>query len=387
MRGKVVLIARVRVMKEGALSYRFDKVETEKRDKPVNPREPENATGYYLRLTEEGKRKMLPAGDDFQTAVTMLRNKEVTREYLKRGMDVPSFAAGDRLTIADAVAQFVKNQATLDRATSTVYGYTRAAEQFRDSCRCVYMDEIKDNEQVILDHIAWLRKNVPTREHGQQNGTIRTRLQYLSVFMRESKIQMPLPKKKWPEINTRKPKAYTSEQVNALLSKATEDEKDLIMFFLTTGFRDNEAAHTYYSDLDFKRGTANIIDKPEWGFRIKNQKQRKSDITLPADFVKRLKARRERNPEGDLIFPNSNGRPDSALLHRVRKAAERAGIKERVTLHKFRKTFGTRYGMKHGIVNAQHLLGHADIKTTQLYLAETEIPRADVEELFADVVK
>ncbi len=33
-----------------------------------------------------------------------------------------------------------------------------------------------------------------------------------------------------------------------------------------------------------------------------------------------------------------------------------------------RKTFGTRYAEKYGIVNAQHLLGHADIRTAQLYL-------------------
>lgn len=71
----------------------------------------------------------------------------------------------------------------------------------------------------------------------------------------------------------------------------------------------------------------------------------------------------------------------------MRKAAKRAGIKERITLHRFRQKFGTRYGMKHGIVNAQHLLGHADIRTTQLYLAESEIPRAAVEELFSDVGK
>jgi site-specific recombinase XerD len=50
-------------------------------------------------------------------------------------------------------------------------------------------------------------------------------------------------------------------------------------------------------------------------------------------------------------------------------------------------TFGTLYGMKHGIANAQHLLGHADIRTTQRYLAETEIPRAAFEELFSDVWK
>lgn len=386
MRGRVSLIARVRVMKDGALSYRFDKVETLKRGKPVNPREPENATGYYLRFTQDGKRKMLPAGDDFQAALTALRHKEMQREYLKRGLDMPSTVGSDRLTIADAVAQFVKNQSALDKAGYTVYVYTRAAEQFRDSCRRVYMDEI--DRQAIIDYIQWLRENVPTREHGQRNGTIRARLQYLSVFLRENGfLTMPLPKKEWPKVEARKPKAYTTEQVNALLSKATEDEKDLIMFLLTTGFRDNEAAHTYYSDVDFKRGTVNVSDKPQWGFKIKNHKQRKSDITLPADFLARLKARRERNPESDRIFPNSNGRPDNALLSRVRKAAKRAGIKERVTLHRFRKTFGTRYGMKHGIVNAQHLLGHADIRTTQLYLAETEIPRAAVEELFSDVGK
>ncbi len=386
MRGRVTLIARVKKMQGDKPTFALEKVETIRRGKPVDPREPELATTYYLRLTEDGKRKMIPAGDSFQAALTALRQKEMQREYTKRGLDVPAFTGGDRPTISDAVAQFIKNQAALDKAASTVYGYTRAAEQFRDSCRRVYMDEI--DRQAIIDHMQWLRENVPTREHGQQNGTIRTRLQYLSVFLRENGfLTMPLPKKEWPKIEARKPKAYTGEQVNALLTNATEDEKDLIMFLLTTGFRDNEAAHTYYSDVDFKRGTVNVSDKPQWGFKIKNHKQRKSDITLPADCLARLKARRERNPEGDLIFPNSNDRPDTALLARVRKAAKRAGIKERITLHRFRKTFGTRYGMKHGIVNAQHLLGHADIRTTQLYLAETEIPRAAVEDLFSDVGK
>jgi hypothetical protein len=259
MRGRVSLIARVRVMKDGALSYRFDKVETLKRGKPVNPREPENATGYYLRFTQDGKRKMLPAGDDFQAALTALRHKEMQREYVKRGLDMPSTVGSDRLTIADAVAQFIKNQSALDKAAYTVYVYTKAAEQFRDSCRRVYMDEI--DRQAIIDYIQWLRENVPTREHGQRNGTIRARLQYLSVFLRENGfLTMPLPKKEWPKVEARKPKAYTGEQVNALLSKATEDEKDLIWFLLCTGFRDNEAAHTYWSDVDFKRGTVNVSD-------------------------------------------------------------------------------------------------------------------------------
>ena len=85
-----------------------------------------------------------------------------------------------------------------------------------------------------------------------------------------------------------------------------------------------------------------------------------------------------------MIFPNGKGGPDSALLTRVRAAAERGGYKKYFGLHKFRKTFGTMYGEKFGIVNAQHLLGHADIRTTQKYLAKTKIPAA-VEELFSGV--
>ncbi len=179
--------------------------------------------------------------------------------------------------------------------------------------------------------------------------------------------------------------AFTTEEINQLISKATIDEMDLILFLLYTGFRDNEAAHTFYSDVDFQRGTINISNKPELGFTIKNRKQRKSDITLPADFLKRLRERRERNPEGDLIFPNSKGNPDESLLTRVRNAAKRAGYKKHFGLHKFRKTFGTLYAERFGIVNAQALLGHADIRTTQKYLAKTKIPAAAVEDLFSNV--
>jgi integrase len=237
----------------------------------------------------------------------------------------------------------------------------------------------------MLDHIIWIRENVPTRSHGQRNGTIRARLQFLTVFFFENGMKNPLPKKEWPKTDEREVEAFTTEEINTLISKATIDEMDLILFFLYTGFRDDEAAHTYYSDVDFQHGTINISNKPELGFTIKNRKQRKSDITLPADFLQRLKERRERNPEGYLIFPNGKGTPDNCLLARVRSAAERAGYKKHFGLHKFRKTFGTLYGERFGIVNAQHLLGHADIRTTQRYLAKTKIARTAVEELFSNV--
>ncbi len=384
MKSRVALLARVKKIKDGKPAFGFETVEVRK-GMPVEPKDAESrVTSYYLRFTEAGKRIVKPAGHDFKDAVLALHNKELHREFGLRGVDAPeTLTTTSRVTLADAAAQFIANQKALDKSDSTIYGYTRAVEQFQVSTFKVYLDQI--DRQDILNFIGWMRKHVPTRDRGQQNGTIRTRLACLSVFLLENKIENPLPNREWPKTDEREVEAFTTEEINQLISKASIDEADLILFLLYTGFRDDEVAHTYYSDVNFTGGTINISNKPELNFTIKNRKQRKSDITLPADFLKRLKERRERNTEGSLIFPNSKGTPDTSLLTRVRAAAEKSGYAKYFGLHKFRKTFGTMYGERFGIVNAQHLLGHADIRTTQKYLAKTKIAASAVEELFSGV--
>lgn len=384
---KIALMARIRQPEGG---YIFERVATEsKNGKTIQPMEPENAVHYYFRYTDrlpgekKGKQVMKSAGKSFAEAVKQLRAKEVELVCIERGVAAPA-PTESRLTIAGAAEQFHKKQIALDKAAATIYGYKRATDQFRESCFKVHMDEI--TQQDMLDHINWLRKHVPTRSHGQQNGTIRTRLQYLTAFFVNAGLKNPLPQKQWPKIEERPVEAYTSEQLEILLSKATPDERDLILFFLCTGVRDDEGAHAVYDDINFKAHTIQVRPKPELGFRTKNGKVR--DIPVPAELLERMRARRERQPENPLglIFPNSNGRADTALLYRVRKAAERADFKGRVTLHKFRKAFGTRYAQAHGVRNAQLLLGHESVVTTEKYLAKTRIARPAVEELFEDVV-
>ncbi len=374
---KITLMARIR--KGG--DYAFERVVTERKGKPTPPMEPENATAYYFRYSENGKQVMKPAGKDFAEAVKQLRYKEIELESEARGVAAP-IPAEARLTIAAAADQFNKNQIALDKAPSTVYGYSRAVKQFRESCFKIYLDEI--TQQDVLDHISWLRRNLPTRAHGQQNGTIRSRLRYLTAFFSSVGMKNPLPQKTWPKTEERRVEAFDSDQIQTLLSKATPDEHDLILFFLCTGFRDDEVAHTTYDDVNSKAHTVTVRPKPELGFRTKNGKVRV--IPVPAELIERMRERHQRYPEGALIFPNKHGRPDTALLAKVRKAAARAGFTGRVTLHKFRKTFGTRFGEAHGVVNAQKLLGHESILTTQKYLAETKIARSAVEALFEDVV-
>src|SRR5882762_1938857 len=144
MKSRVTLLARVKEIRGGKPVFGFERIETYKKGKPINPQEPKNAetrvTSYYLRFTEGGKRITKPAGANFLDAVTAMRNKEIEREFTARGLDVPNTLEKEsRPTIANATAQFIKNQSALDKSTATVYGYTRAVELFRDSCPKTYL--------------------------------------------------------------------------------------------------------------------------------------------------------------------------------------------------------------------------------------------------------
>lgn len=381
MKAKVTLLARLKV--DGA--WGFERVLTEKNGRPCEPRPIKYASCYYLRYVDEnGKRVTEPVGSDFDAARTAFLNRETKHEAEKRGVAVVLPDENpDRRNITEAIAAFLKNMQTLDRAPSTVYSYTRALELFRESCHKVYLDEL--TKQDVFDYIEHIKATCPSRDHGQRNGTLRVRLQFLKTFVQEFGVKFPLAKKEWPKVQETDAVAFESAEVKQLLSAATIDEADLILCLLCTGFRDNEVAHMFYSDIDFDSASVNIYSKADLKFRTKNGKAREVDITIPASLVQRLRDRRERNPEGDLIFPNSKGTVDTSLLTRVRKAADRANYTKHFGLHRFRKTFGTRYAETFGIKNAQKALGHADIATTSKYLAKTTIPAKAVEQLFADV--
>lgn len=398
MKKRITLLARV---KDGEGGYALVGVPTEKNGRPYRPKADELVTTYYLRYTEGGRRKVEPVGEDVEEAYTRFLNAETRLEAAKRGVSVvlPNDRP-DRVTVADAAQDFIATK-TAEHATrtgkvsdSTLAGYTRALQTFSDLFGKRFMDEITAAD--VRQFVSWMQNGgLKQRAHGHVDGTVRIRLQFLSTFFSVNGLKFPLKKHDWPDEPQSVVVAFTSEEVTTLLSEATPDEADLILFLLCTGFRDNEVAHAEYSDIksDGTNGTINTGNKTVrcivkgqeklFDFKTKNRKARPTNIGLPHWLLERLRDRRERNPEGSLIFPNSKGTPDTTLLARARNAATRAGFKKHFTLHTFRKTFGTLYALSHGVVNAQHLLGHGSLAVTQKYLATTSIPQTAVESLFA----
>ena len=128
--------------------------------------------------------------------------------------------------------------------------------------------------------------------------------------------------------------------------------------------------------MNFSDRSINVHSKPRtqtrpWAWKPKDDESRSIDIPLSAEFIDRLKARQKRHALAKcaLIFPSGACKPDNNLLRRVCKVAKRASITQPITLHKFRRTFGSYVSRAFGIEVARQCLGHSDIQTTQGYLA------------------
>ena len=167
-------------------------------------------------------------------------------------------------------------------------------------------------------------------------------------------IQLPKKPKKLPVVLSKK------EIENMIKVTANLKHKLVISLLYSAGLRLSELVNLKWSDIDLFR---NVVD-------VKSGKGNKDRVSLLGRKVKKLLREYKLTQfEQKYVFSGRKEKYSSKTVQEIIKlASKKAGINKRVSPHTLRHSFATHL-LEQGvdIRTIQQLLGHENVRTTQIY--------------------
>lgn len=190
-----------------------------------------------------------------------------------------------------------------------------------------------------------------------------------------------------PRIGRSLPKTLTEDEVEALLNAPNTDEplghrdRAMLELLYATGLRVSELINLRQSQINFNQGVLRIVGKGdrERLIPLGDESQR-----WLRDFINgpRMEILLER--QTDFLFPTRRGNrmTRQAFWHIIKRYAEKAGIRRKLSPHSLRHAFATHLLNRGADLRVvQLLLGHSDLSTTQIY---THVARERLKELHGE---
>jgi len=240
----------------------------------------------------------------------------------------------------------------------TVKSYLHSVKQFLDSSINKGL-----NENAVKDYI---QKELKTKNPSSVAHSVFAISFFFDKILNQ-KIDVPRPKR-----NKTLPNILTISEIKKLIEATSNIKHKLIIKLLYgCGLRVSEIVNLKQEDLNFEEDL----------IKIKLAKGKKDRfVRIPNSINKELE--NYLKLEGNLyLFPsNRGGKITTSTIQAILKnSAKKAGIKKRVYPHLLRHSFATHLleqGTDLRII--QKLLGHSDIKTTQIY---TQISQASIKNI------
>jgi integrase/recombinase XerD len=342
-------------------------------------RHPEGA--YYLEWRDGSKRIRLSVGKDAADAGARRLRKEAELNAVNNGVAVvPENGENGHRSVAATVAEYLE-ETKLSKKPKTYAAYGTALAYFVDSCPKLFLEDIERKD--LLKFCAFLRD-----EKEQAPRSVYNKFENLMTFLKANGIRGLVSKNDWPRFVEEEPEVYEREELDTLFAKCNAEERLWYEFFLMTGMREQEAMHTYWTDVNLTSHTVRVSHKPDCGWTPKAYKER--EIPIPATLVKSLKAWKGRSDKTcNLVFPTAGCNPKLDFLDCLKAVAERAELdQDGFWLHKFRATFAT-WSLWAGVDlrTVQQWLGHSDMESTMRYLkpSRSRQVREKVNEIFGGI--
>ena len=190
-----------------------------------------------------------------------------------------------------------------------------------------------------------------------------------------------------PRIGRSLPKTLSEDEVDSLLNAPNTDEplghrdRAMLELLYATGLRVSELINLKQSQINFNQGVLRIVGKGdrERLIPLGDESQR-----WLRDFIDgpRMEILLER--QTDYLFPTRRGdrMTRQAFWHIIKRYAEKAGIRKKMSPHSLRHAFATHLLNRGADLRVvQLLLGHSDLSTTQIY---THVARERLKDLHSE---
>ncbi len=249
---------------------------------------------------------------------------------------------------------------------ATISTYVGIVGYFLKYIKKRHCDEISARtvEQFNYEFIAAPGKSVSY--HNQAITALKQYFSYCRLDLEIGQLDRPRKEKKLPII-------LTMDEVKKIIDCATNlKHKTLLSLIYSGGFRISEVLNLKLIDIDSKRMLIHVRSAKGKKDRYTLLSQRA--LLLLREYYQIYK------PQTFLFEGQFRSQYSSRGAQEIlKKAAERAGIKKRITLHSLRHSFATHL-LENGtdLRYIQNLLGHSSPKTTMIY---THVSEASVQNI------
>jgi site-specific recombinase XerD len=246
-------------------------------------------------------------------------------------------------------------------APSTIASYIHHVEQFARFFKCAPDRLTPTHLRTYQAHLLRVRKLAPR--------TVKLHVCAIRFFFNKTlRRRYPVEDTPYPKAPRRLPQVLSVEEVTRLINAAQSlSHRTMLMVLYSTGMRNAELRHLQVADLD-SRGMRIHIRRGKGG--------RDRYVPLSPTLLTTLRAYYRWMRPQTWLFPGTvaGWRADTPITAKVLwtacvVAAQRAGIRTRVSPHLLRHSYATQL-LESGadLRTIQLLLGHVEIRHTAVYL-------------------
>jgi integrase len=318
---------------------------------------------WYIGHLEDGRRRWRSTGSRLKTEA--LKALTEFAETIKPKISTVLFS--------QFVQQFFELQGTNLRTSTLARIYRPAFKSFQACCgdKPLPSYTLKDIESFKSKRLATCRPTTVNIEfrtvRAAFNCAIKWQLLNQNPFAQSAVVKIP----------ERPPIHFSREEFSKFLGNVAEPFlKDLFLFAALTGLRQGEILALKWGEVDLERRLIFIVNS-DFFFT----KSGKSRIVPMSDAVLDMLTRKSMTQQfSEFVFHRDGSVVTQSYVdHKFKKYVRQSGLREELKFHSLRHTFAT-WLAKSGvsIYEIQKLLGHSDVKTTQIYshLAASELHNA-----------